>query len=156
MGKLLDFFRRPIVIELEQINCQAGDTVFMATRHILSAKARKETAAKLAEIAEARGVKFAVVDGVVFFVVSEPVDRTEMASRGLAQKCDLEPLESRIPCPCVRHNHIEKSTPLRVCSGPSPTCLARCPSVAAEGILPAELPPSSGREDSIPSEEQGP
>ena len=70
MDKLLALFRRPIVIEFEQINCQAGDTVFMATRHTLSSKARKETAAKLAEIAEARGVKFTVFDGVSFFVVS--------------------------------------------------------------------------------------
>ena len=83
----------------------------------------------------------------------KPFVRSEMASRGLIQKRDLEPSESGMPCSCVRHNRIEKSTPLRVCSGSSSTCLARCPSAAAEGGLPAELPPLSGRGDSIPSGE---
>ena len=124
MGKLLDFFRRPIVIELEQINCQAGDTVFMATRHILSAKARKETAAKLAEIAEARGVKFAVFDGVCFFVVSagagsspdafadatvyDPLKGIISMSPDVERNWHGEPINSSASCPATPANDVSQ------------------------------------------------
>lgn len=70
MGKWLNFFRRPVLVELKQIICSEGDTIFLATSHVLSARAREEVKKQLDGMACERGVKFAVFDGARFFVVN--------------------------------------------------------------------------------------
>lgn len=70
MFKWIERFRRPVVVELEQINCKPGDMVLVATRHEMSKKSREAVKAALEPIALAKGVKFSVFDGVRFFVVT--------------------------------------------------------------------------------------